>query len=112
MTFQLISNDKYKSVVHRVLANTIGPRISIASFFSTGPFSTSRIYGPIEELLSKDNPPKYRSTTMKDFFEYSNKKGLDGNSNLSHYKIIWILICWSKNNVFFCLTKKKKDYLP
>ncbi|KAK6774340.1 hypothetical protein RDI58_029579 [Solanum bulbocastanum] len=85
---QLISNDKYKSIVHRVLANKIGPRISIASFFSTGPFATSRIYGPIEELLSKDNPPKYRATTMKDFFEYSNKKGLDGNSNLSHYKII------------------------
>ncbi|XP_059276917.1 1-aminocyclopropane-1-carboxylate oxidase homolog [Lycium ferocissimum] len=85
---QLISNDKYKSIEHRVLANKIGPRISVASFFSTGPFTSSRIYGPIEELLSKDNPPKYRATTMKDFFEYSNKKGLDGNSNLSHYKII------------------------
>ncbi|CAN4096257.1 unnamed protein product [Withania somnifera] len=85
---QLISNDKYKSIEHRVLANKIGPRISVASFFSTGPFATSRIYGPIEELLSKDDPPKYRSITMKEFFEYSTKKGLDGNSNLSHYKII------------------------
>ncbi|KAM3382909.1 1-aminocyclopropane-1-carboxylate oxidase [Capsicum galapagoense] len=85
---QLISNDKYKSLEHRVLANKIGPRISVASFFSTGPFASSRIYGPIEELLSKDNPPKYRATTMKDFFEYSTKKGLDGSSNLSQYKII------------------------
>ncbi|KAF3679888.1 1-aminocyclopropane-1-carboxylate oxidase -like protein [Capsicum annuum] len=84
---QLISNDKYKSIDHRVLAKKIGPRISVASFFSTGPFASSRIYGPIEELLSKDNPPKYRTTTAKDFFEYSIKKGLDGNSNLSHYKI-------------------------
>ncbi|PHT51581.1 1-aminocyclopropane-1-carboxylate oxidase -like protein 1 [Capsicum baccatum] len=85
---QLISNDKYKSIKHRVLANKIGPRISVASFFSTGPLASSRIYGPIEELLSEDNPPKYRATTMKDFFEYSSKKGLDGNSNLSHYKIM------------------------
>ncbi|CAN4094270.1 unnamed protein product [Withania somnifera] len=85
---QLISNDKYKSIEHRVLANKIGPRISVASFFSTGPFATSRIYGPIEELLSKDNPPNYRAITMKEFFEYTSKKGLDGNSNLSHYKII------------------------
>ncbi|KAH0735639.1 hypothetical protein KY285_011346 [Solanum tuberosum] len=84
---QLISNDKYKSVDHRVLANTIGPRISVASFFSTGLLESSRIYGPIEELLSKDNPPKYRATTLKDFFEYSSKKGFDNNSNLSHYKI-------------------------
>ncbi|KAH0709967.1 hypothetical protein KY284_011394 [Solanum tuberosum] len=84
---QLISNDKYKSVDHRVLANKIGPRISVASFFSTGLLESSRIYGPIEELLSKDNPPKYRATTLKDFFEYSSKKGFDNNSNLSHYKI-------------------------
>ncbi|CAN4096256.1 unnamed protein product [Withania somnifera] len=85
---QLISNNKYKSIDHRVLTNKTGPRISVASFFSTGPFATSRIYGPIEELLSKDDPPKYRSITMKEFFEYSTKKGLDGSSNLSPYKII------------------------
>ncbi|CAN4096255.1 unnamed protein product [Withania somnifera] len=85
---QLLSNDKYKSIEHRVLANKIGPRISIAGFFSTGPITTSRIYGPIEELLSKDNPPKYRAITMKEYFEYTSKKGIDGNSNLDHYKII------------------------
>ncbi|PHU07920.1 1-aminocyclopropane-1-carboxylate oxidase -like protein [Capsicum chinense] len=84
---QLISNDKYKSIEHRVLANKIGPRISVANFFTTGALTSSRIYGPIEELLSKDNPPKYRATTVKDFFEYSSKKGLDGKSNLDHYKI-------------------------
>ncbi|WJX85958.1 hypothetical protein P8452_68332 [Trifolium repens] len=32
---QLITNDKFKSVEHRVLANKVGPRISVASFFST-----------------------------------------------------------------------------
>ncbi|PRQ36483.1 putative deacetoxyvindoline 4-hydroxylase [Rosa chinensis] len=32
----LISNDRFKSVEHRVLANQRGPRVSVASFFSTG----------------------------------------------------------------------------
>ncbi|MCD7457968.1 hypothetical protein HAX54_036715 [Datura stramonium] len=59
---QLISNDKYKSIEHRVLANKIGPRISVASFFSTGPLASSRIYGPIEELLSKKITSKYKAT--------------------------------------------------
>ncbi|KAI8560993.1 hypothetical protein RHMOL_Rhmol04G0300300 [Rhododendron molle] len=31
---QIISNDKFKSVDHRVLANRVGPRISVASFFA------------------------------------------------------------------------------
>ncbi|PHT38988.1 Deacetoxyvindoline 4-hydroxylase [Capsicum baccatum] len=51
----LISNDKYISVEHRVLANKVGPRISVACFFSTGASPSSKLYGPIAELLSEDN---------------------------------------------------------
>ncbi|KAF3663557.1 1-aminocyclopropane-1-carboxylate oxidase -like protein 1 [Capsicum annuum] len=50
----LISNDKYISVEHRVLANKVGPRISVACFFSTGASPSSKLYGPIAELLSED----------------------------------------------------------
>ncbi|PIN15584.1 hypothetical protein CDL12_11771 [Handroanthus impetiginosus] len=45
---QLISNDKYKSVEHRVLASNAGPRTSVASFFVSD--SGSNVYAPIEEL--------------------------------------------------------------
>ncbi|WMV51409.1 hypothetical protein MTR67_044794 [Solanum verrucosum] len=83
----LISNDKYISVEHRVLANKVEPRVSVPCFFGTDSMLSSKLYGPISEVLSEDNPPKYRATTVKDYREYFRKKGLDGTSALSRYKI-------------------------
>ncbi|KAL6189496.1 hypothetical protein ACLB2K_040884 [Fragaria x ananassa] len=85
--YQLISNDKFKSVEHRVLANCRGPRISVVGFFSTGLLPLTKLYGPIKELLSEDNPPKYRETTLRDYNAYYRGKGLDGRSALSSFKL-------------------------
>ncbi|KNA21985.1 hypothetical protein SOVF_038320 [Spinacia oleracea] len=84
---QLATNDKFKSVEHRVLANYRGPRISVASFFSTFFQESSTRFGPIKELLSDENPQKYREITVKEYAAYSIKKGLDGTSALSHFRI-------------------------
>nr|XP_048333195.1 1-aminocyclopropane-1-carboxylate oxidase homolog 1-like [Ziziphus jujuba var. spinosa] len=84
---QLITNDRFKSGEHRVLANRIGPRISIANFFLTSFLPTKKLYGPIKELLSEDNPPKYKETTVRDYIAFFNDKGLDGTSALPHFKI-------------------------
>ncbi|XP_057761077.1 1-aminocyclopropane-1-carboxylate oxidase homolog 1-like [Arachis stenosperma] len=82
---QLISNDKLKSVEHRVVANHRGPRISVACFFTVDNYPSQRIYGPIKELLSQDNPPLYRDTSLQDFNAYYYNKGLGGNSALYHF---------------------------
>ncbi|KAI4318128.1 hypothetical protein L6164_025934 [Bauhinia variegata] len=85
--FQLITNDKFKSVEHRVLANLKGPRISVASFFCTGLKSFSKPYGPIKELLSEDNPPKYKEITIAGYVAFYHAKGLDGTSTLLHFRV-------------------------
>lgn len=84
---QLITNDKFKSVEHRVVANHVGPRVSVASFYSTSFQPSTKLYGPIKELVSEDNPPKYRETTVHDYVSFSMARGLDGTSPLPYFKI-------------------------
>lgn len=84
---QLITNDKFKSVEHRVVANHVGPRVSVASFFNTSLQPSSKLYGPIKDLVSDDNPPKYMATTVHDYVSFSMSRGLDGTSPLPYFRI-------------------------
>ncbi|KAG9441495.1 hypothetical protein H6P81_017349 [Aristolochia fimbriata] len=83
---QLVSNGRFKSVEHRVTASAVGPRISIACFFFNNktPF---RVYGPIKELLTEDNPPIYKDIPLHEFLSHYNAKGLDGRPALEKFKL-------------------------
>lgn len=52
---QVITNGKYKSVLHRVIAQTDGNRMSIASFYNPG--NDAVIY-PAESLVEKEADEK------------------------------------------------------
>ncbi|XBI88057.1 DIBOA-glucoside dioxygenase BX6-like [Triticum dicoccoides] len=82
---QLVSNDQFRSVEHRVLANKSKDtaRVSVASFFNTNIERSTRLYGPITDGR---NPPIYRSVTAREFIATFNRIGLDGRS-LDQYRL-------------------------
>ncbi|KAF8392225.1 hypothetical protein HHK36_022567 [Tetracentron sinense] len=84
---QLISNDRLKSIDHRVLANHKTPRVSVGCFFSKFFPPSTKMYGPIKELLSEENPPIYKETTVRDYTTYYNSKVFDKNSVLQDFRL-------------------------
>ncbi|XP_054823092.1 1-aminocyclopropane-1-carboxylate oxidase homolog 1-like [Prosopis cineraria] len=84
---QIISNEKYKSVDHRVLAsNAREARVSIATFFNPG--AAESVYGPLEELTSAEDPPRFRRVTYKDYMHKFFNKEVDNTSQTDYFRII------------------------
>jgi isopenicillin N synthase-like dioxygenase len=83
---QLVSNDRFKSVEHRVVASSVGPRVSVACFFRTnGAAAAASVLAPI--VTDGDGKVRYRSTTVEELLRHSRAKGLDGTSALQHFRI-------------------------
>lgn len=74
-----------KSIYHRVIAKSVGPRISIPLFIN-GYFKSKKIYGPIKELTSEENPPIYREFTIEKLLTYFYSKSLD-DLGIDHFKL-------------------------
>lgn len=86
---QIITNDKFKSVEHRVLAGNVGPRISAACFLYPSSANIQKPYGPIKELISESqgNHPLYRQVCYSEYTSLYRSKGLDGLSTIPHFKL-------------------------
>ncbi|KAF2305609.1 hypothetical protein GH714_007025 [Hevea brasiliensis] len=83
--FQILSNDEYKSVDHRVLANpSPGPRVSVAIFFTAG--NRDRLYGPIPELVSPEKPALYRQFMLDDYMTRFFTKDLADKTLTDYYR--------------------------
>ena len=73
-----------------MLANRGGPRVSVATFFSNShdpAKGKSKVYGPIKEILSEENPAIYRSTSIGEIMAHHFAKGLDGNDALKPFRL-------------------------
>ncbi|RYR24922.1 hypothetical protein Ahy_B02g058515 [Arachis hypogaea] len=84
---QLITNDKFKSVEHRVLARRIGPRASAACHIYPSATHRNKQYGPIEAFTSNQSPSKYKKTSSNEYLGYYRSKGLDGNKALPYFRV-------------------------
>ncbi|KAI6674888.1 hypothetical protein NL676_002794 [Syzygium grande] len=84
---QLVTNDKFKSVEHRVLAGRVGPRVSVACFLSPCRMENTKPFGPMKELLSENNPAIYKEISPLEYVAYFKSHGQRDNSALPHFRI-------------------------
>ncbi|KAF8040197.1 hypothetical protein BT93_B2431 [Corymbia citriodora subsp. variegata] len=82
---QIMSNDEYKSVDHRVLANPRRePRVSIAVFCN--PSNRENEFGPFPELVSSDTPAAFRQFNLNEYMTRFFKKELEGKSLINYFR--------------------------
>ncbi|XP_038721318.1 1-aminocyclopropane-1-carboxylate oxidase homolog 4-like [Tripterygium wilfordii] len=83
---QILSNDEYKSVEHRVLANPCRePRTSVGVFFNS--INRDGLFGPFPELTSPEKPAVYRQFVYMDYLQRFFTKELDGRSLKDFYRL-------------------------
>ncbi|XP_060669298.1 1-aminocyclopropane-1-carboxylate oxidase homolog 4-like [Ziziphus jujuba] len=82
---QIISNDEYKSVEHRVLANSSRePRVSVVVFFNVS--KREELLGPLPELVSPEKPTLFRQFTLSEFMGRYFSKELNGKT-INYYRL-------------------------
>ncbi|EXB75599.1 putative 2-oxoglutarate/Fe(II)-dependent dioxygenase [Morus notabilis] len=92
---EILTNGKYKSVVHRALVNNNATRISVGT--GHGP-SLDTIVSPVEELVNWEGDdrdcdrdrdlPAYRGIRYREYMELQQSNQLNGNSCLDHVRIL------------------------
>ncbi|WRX22035.1 Oxoglutarate/iron-dependent dioxygenase - like 10 [Theobroma cacao] len=83
---QVVSNDKFKSNMHRVLPRRV-PRISVICFFTGRADPPARLDGPIKELISEGNPSKYRELLVSEYVSRFFTRGLHEKPSLKDYRL-------------------------
>lgn len=76
---QIITNGRYKSSVHRAVVNAERARLSVVTFYDP---SKSRKICTAPQLVSKDEPQKYRDIIYGDYVSSWYSKGPEGKKNI------------------------------
>lgn len=80
---EILTNGRFKSVLHRVIANKERPRSSIACFVGA---EKTDIIAPLPELINDQNPPIYRETPVSDLYAVFSKDPT-GKFALRHFSL-------------------------
>jgi feruloyl-CoA ortho-hydroxylase len=81
---QIMSNGRYKSVEHRVLANGSYNRISVPIFVSPKPES---VIGPLLEVIENGEKPVYKDILYTDYVKHFFRKAHDGKKTIDFANI-------------------------
>ncbi|KAH6824337.1 2-oxoglutarate and oxygenase superfamily protein [Perilla frutescens var. hirtella] len=76
---QILSNENYKSVEHRVIVNSAKERVSLAFFYNP---KGENVIKPAEELVTTEQPSRYPPTTFNEYRLYIRMKGPCGKSQV------------------------------
>ncbi|PON99732.1 Oxoglutarate/iron-dependent dioxygenase [Trema orientale] len=77
---EVLSNGRYKSVIHQATVNSEKPRFSIASLHS---LALDKKIGPAPELVDEEHPLSYKEFSFQDFLDY-----VSGNDFISRGRFI------------------------
>ncbi|XAR60221.1 hypothetical protein NMG60_11033495 [Bertholletia excelsa] len=81
---QVISNDRYKSIEHRVNTSAIKNRISVPIFVNPSPDAS---FGPLPEALQPGEKSIYKEVLYSDYFAYFFSKPHEGKHTIEYAKI-------------------------
>ncbi|KAM7502890.1 hypothetical protein LguiB_001794 [Lonicera macranthoides] len=81
---QIMSNGRYKSVEHRVLANGTNNRVSVPIFVNPRP---SDIISPLPEVIEDGEKALYKQVLYSDYVLHFFRKGHDGKDTIEYAKI-------------------------
>ncbi|KAL4283516.1 hypothetical protein GQ457_16G007170 [Hibiscus cannabinus] len=81
---QIMSNDRYKSIEHRVVANGSKDRVSVPIFMNP---RADAILGPLPEVLESGEQPLYKEVVYSDYFKYHLSKKHEGKKTMEFARI-------------------------
>lgn len=81
---QIMSNDRYKSIEHRVFVSGSKNRVSVPIFVNPSP---NAVIGPLPEVLEDGEKPLYKEVVYSDYFSYFFSKGHDGKKTIDFARI-------------------------
>lgn len=84
MCGQILTNGKYKSVMHRAVVNKKAARISIGA--AHGP-ALDTIVDPAPDLLTQSHPPAYRAIKYEDYLLLQQTNPLDKKTCLDRIRV-------------------------